>query len=232
MDGQDWFTRPIDGLIHSVRTGDSAFEHIFKMSWVEYFREHGASAAAFNAGMEATTDQLESPVLDRYDFSWAKTIADVGGGTGAFLAGILERNPQARGILAELEEVAEHARRSLEERGLSERCEVIEVDMFASLPFRADVCILKRVVHDWPDEEALKILTNCRDVVAPTGRILVIEPVVTGFFSALIDVLILAFGGRERTSEDFERLFSASGLEVSHIVPTTRFVSVVEGTLG
>ncbi len=232
MDGQDWFTRPIDGLIHSVRTGDSAFEQIFGMSWLQYFREHGESSAAFNAGMEATTVQLESPVFDRYDFSWAETIADVGGGTGAFLAGILERNPQARGIVAELEEVAEPARRNLEERGLSERCEVIEVDMFASLPFRADVCILKRVVHDWPDEEAIKILTNCRDVVAPTGRILVVEPVVTGFFSALIDVLMLAFGGRERTDEDFERLFSASGLEVSRIVPVTRLVSVVEGTLG
>ena len=128
MDGQDWFTRPIDGLIHSVRTGGSAFDHLFGMGVFEYIREHPESSAILNAGMEVTTLQLEMPVLDRYDFSWAKTIADVGGGTGAFLASILERNPQARGILAELKEVAEAARRNLEQRGLYDRCEVIAID--------------------------------------------------------------------------------------------------------
>jgi SAM-dependent methyltransferase len=232
MDGEEWFTRTVDGLTHSVRTGGSAFDQIHGMGWVEYLREHPESSAIFNAGMEASTVQLEGPVLDRYDLSWANTIADVGGGTGAFLASILERNPQARGILAELNEVAEPARRNLEQRGLSDRCEVVAIDMFDTIPFKADACVLKRVIHDWPDEQAIKILTNCRDIVAPAGRILVIEPVVTGLTSALMDVVLMAVGGRERTDEDFERLFSASGLNLSHIVPVTRFVSVVEGIPG
>jgi hypothetical protein len=229
MDGQEWFTRSVDSLIYSVRTGASAFDHIFGMDWVEYFRNHPEIGAGFNAAMAAATVQLEGPVLDRYDFSWADIIADVAGGTGSFLASVLERNPQAHGILGELEEVTKAARQALAEARVSDRCEVITIDMFTRIPFSANACILKRVIHDWSDEEAIKILANCRDVVAPAGRVVVIEPVVIGLTSALSDVVMMTLGGRERTNRDFERLFSASGLKVSRLVAATPAVSVVEG---
>ena len=232
MDGQEWITRPTDGLAASVRAGDSIFDRMFGMGWVDYLQKHPDQFAHMNAGLKAVTVQLEEPVLAGYDFSWAKTIADVGGGTGAFLAGVLERTPQARGILAELSEVATPAQRDLEERGLSERCEVVAIDMFDTIPIQADACILKRVIHDWPDEQAIKVLSNCRSVIAPDGRIVVIEPVVTSLSSALMDLLLLAFGGRERTAEDFERLFEAAGLRVSRTIGVSPLVTIVEGRAG
>jgi O-methyltransferase domain len=232
MDGQEWFTRLIDELAYSVRTGAAVFDRVYGMHIFEYFKQNPECAKTFNAGMQAATAQLEMPVVDRYDFSWADTIADIGGGTGAFLEAVLLRNPRARGILGELADVAEAARSYLDSSECSDRCEVVAVDMFDEIPVRADACILKRVIHDWPDEDAVKILENCRNVIGSEGKVLVIEPVIAGLTSALMDVVLLPADGRERTRDDYERIFSAAGLRVARIVSVTGFVSVVEGTIG
>ena len=232
MDGQEWFTRPIDELTYSVRTGASSFDEVFGMHVFEYFEKQPEAARAFNAGMQAATAQLEMPLLDQYDFSWATTIADIGGGTGAFLEAVLLRNPLASGVLGDLAEVAEAARGYLGQSECSDRCEVLAIDMFDEIPIQADACILKRVIHDWPDDDAIKILVNCRRVIDPSGRVVVVEPVISDLTSALMDLSLLPFGGRERTTNDYERLFSAAGLKVARIVPVTGFASIVEGMVG
>ena len=232
MDGTDWFRGTVDGLLYSVRTGESAFDKIHGQGWVEYFQEHPDQAEIFNRGMANLTDRLELPVVDRYDLSWADTIADVGGGTGIFLAEILERYPRKRGILAELPEVVEPARAFLSERGVLDRCDVISVDMFEDLPFKADACILKRVIHDWSDDQAIGILRNCREVISPTGRLLVIEPLASGFMGALMDLVMMTLGGGERTQEDFQTLLSAANLRLNQVLPVTPLVSIVEGSSG
>lgn len=113
---------------------------------------------------------------DSYDSGWARTVVDLGGGTGALLTELLARHPHARGILVETPTVAERARATVLSRdGVATRCEVREGDFFADVPGGADLYLLSWVLHDWPDPHAVQILANCRRAMSTTARLLVVE---------------------------------------------------------
>ena len=228
MESLDWFTDTLNGLAYSVRTGKPAFDHIHGQDWVEYLRDRPNMSEIMQLGMLDVTEKLELPQLKNYDFSWADTIADVGGGKGGFLAEILKRYPDKRGILAELPEVAEQARNYLSNLGLLHRIEVIEVDMFEELPFKTDACILKRVIHDWDDQLSLKILENCKSTLTNNGRILIIDRVIDELVGAITDLALLVFAGRERTRNEFEQLLLAANLELRAIHSTSPVIAIVE----
>jgi SAM-dependent methyltransferase len=237
MYGADWFTRTIDGIFDSVRTGESAFVKLYGKRGYEFLKEHPEQANLAHRAMESYTERFEKPLLDRYDLSWASVIVDVGGGSGAFLAQVLGRTPQARGILAERPEVAEQARQLLRERGVAERCEVAAIDMFESVPKGGDAYVIKRVIHNWSDEQATRLLVNCREAMRPDGRVLVIEAVIpsegAGLFGKLGDLQQLALGaGRGRTDHEFRRLCEAAGLRVANVLPYGEHVTIIEAVAG
>ena len=116
------------------------------------------------------------------------------------------------------------------------RCELVAGDFFENVPPGADAYILKKVVHDWDDERAVTILANCRASMARTGRVLVVECVVSdgdeSSFSKLLDLNMLVMnGGRERTQAEFQGLFAAAGLRMTRVLPTLSPLSIVEGAL-
>ena len=96
-------------MLESLRTGETAFDHAFGMPFFEYLSANAGSAAIFNEAMASSTELAARAVAEVYDLSGAGTIVDVGGGTGAFLAGILMANPQARGILFDRPDVVADA---------------------------------------------------------------------------------------------------------------------------
>ena len=108
LNGEEWY-RAWGGLLHSVRTGETAFDQIFGMPFFEYLAAHDGAAAIFNEAMASSTELAARAVAEAYDLSRAGTIVDVGGGTGAFLAGILTANPRAYGILFDRPAVVAHA---------------------------------------------------------------------------------------------------------------------------
>jgi SAM-dependent methyltransferase len=177
-------------------------------------------------------------VAATYDFSPFRTIIDVGGGNGALLLGILRANPDLEGIVADRPEVAERAEREIAASGLAKRCRAVAVDFFSEVPGGADAYVLKHVIHDWDDERARTILANCRRVIPPNGKLLLIEGVyppriddsLESRGAAANDVnMLVATGGRQRSEDEFRSLYSAAGFRLTRIVPTPARVSVIEG---
>lgn len=220
-------------LSHSVRTGEPGFDHRYGLPFFEYMTRYPERHGIYDAAMTGIHGPETEPMLDAYDFSTFRTLADVGGGNGLTLAAILKRHPALQGILFDLPAVVARARPNIEASGLAERCRIESGDFFEAIPAGADAYVLRHIVHDWQDPEAIAILRNCRRAVNPGGKILVVETVIPSgnepSFGKWLDLMMLLVNGRERTQDDYRRVFSQAGLELSRIVPTAAGVSVIEG---
>ena len=99
-----------------------------------------------------------------------------------------------------------------------------------------DAYLLRHILHDWDDAEAIAISRTCRRAIAPDGRLPVVERVIglpnQGSEAKLADLhMLVTPGGQERTREEYEALLSASGITVDAVIPTTMENSVIEGRL-
>lgn len=220
-------------FLHSLRTGTSAFEHVFGAPVFRYMAEHPAAAARFDAAMAERSAAEDAAVLAAYDFRGVRRIVDVGGGRGALLSAIFSRHPRLHGVLFELPHVIDAARRSAAP-ALAQRCDFRAGDFFRdSLPADGDVYLLKKVIHDWDDERARFILEACRQAMRGRARLLLIEPVVPPgndpAFAKLLDLFMLVWpGGLERTVDEHRALLGSAGLAMQRVVPTASPVSVIE----
>jgi hypothetical protein len=220
-------------LIHSVQTGQPAFEHRYGMPIFDYFAQNPESAQIFNEAMSGWTSQFVGGVVGAYDFSPFGTIVDVGGGHGTLLASILGHHPSARGILFDLPHVAAGAEQSLTAAGLADRCQCIGGDFFAAVPAGGDAYILAQILHDWDDERCITILRQCRQAIPDHGKLLVAElvlpPTEEPFLGKWLDLHMLVMaGGRERTAAEYAALFQAAGFALARVIPTPPGPSVVE----
>lgn len=235
MMGEDWQWQPWGKLLHSVKTGEPAFDQVFGANCFRYFAENREAATIFNEAMSGLSMIEVYAVAAAYDFSPFSKVVDVGGGQGKMIATILRAHPNLKGIIFDMPHVIAEAHRSLEAEEVTERCELVAGDFFESVPAGGDAYVLKRVIHDWNDERTVTILKNCRRAMLPEGKILIIEMVIpTGnepFFGKHLDVelLILTPGGRERTEAQYRSLLSEAGFELTAVTPTESLVSVIEG---
>jgi hypothetical protein len=223
-----------DGLDHSVRTGEAGAVQVFGEPMFDYIGRNPELGPLFDAGMTAFHGHETQAMLDAYDFSEIRTLADIGGGNGLLLAAVLQRYPQLRGVLFDLGHVAGRARAGLADLGLGQRCSVVEGSFFAAIPAGADAYLLRHIIHDWTDEQSIQILSNCRKVIPAHGRILLVEFSVPAANQASlgkdVDMMMLAFpGGMERTEAEYAALFEQSGFRLATVTPTKSAVSVVEG---
>jgi hypothetical protein len=213
--------RPLGELYESVHTGEPAFQRIFGQRFFEYLAEQPADSAVFNTAMTQGIAWTSHAVLVAYDFSRFALLVDVGGGEGALLRDILTATPRLKGVLFDLPRVVVGASETL--RGdLAARCQIVGGNFFDSVPEGADGYLLKGVIHDWPDDDALRILRNTRRAMPQDGMLVLIEKIVDSAArpAGLMDLLMLVVGGRERTEADFRALLTAAGFSLTRIIPT------------
>lgn len=223
------------GLAESVRTGTPAFEALHGEPFFRSLAENSETARIFDDAMTAFNDPKTRAVLEAYDFSGVSVLADIGGGNGGNLVGTLRRYPEMRGILFDLPQVVERA--DVAAPDVAYRCRVVGGDFLGSVPEGADAYHLRHILHNWDDDKTLAILRNVRAVMGDGSRLLVVERVIPPgngpMFGKLMDLtMLVVHGGRERTGEEFRRLFEAAGFRLTRIVPTASDVSVVEGEPG
>jgi SAM-dependent methyltransferase len=213
--------RPLGDLYESVRTGEPTFQSIFGQRFFEYLATHPDDAAVFNAVMTQGIAWTTPALLAAYDFSRFDRLVDVGGGEGALLRDILSATPGLCGVLFDLPQVVSRAAEILT-ADIATRCQIVGGDFFDSVPEGADAYILKGVIHDWPDEDAARILRNTRRAIRPGGTLLLIEGIAdsTVRHVGLMELLMLVIGGRERTEADFRSLLSVTGFALTRIIPT------------
>jgi hypothetical protein len=226
-------------LEYCVRTGEPAFRRTNPdADPFTQMAQDPEAAALFDEAMATFAPQTAAAIAAAYDFSRFATLADVGGGNGALLIGILRANPRLRGIVFDQPHVAARALAQVEAVELADRCEVVGGSFFEKVPAGADAYLLKHVIHDWDDERAASILRTCRAAMGPSGTLLLVE----GIYPARIEQslesrgaaandvnMLVCTGGRQRSELEFRELFAASGFRLTRIVPTLAQVSVIEG---
>jgi orsellinic acid C2-O-methyltransferase len=224
-------------LMYSLETGKPAFEHLHGKSRWEKLAEEPEDAAQFNAAMVETSTRVARDVVAAYDFGWARSVVDVGGGSGALLAGVLLANPELRGTLFDLPAGLAGAAEAMERAGVGDRVEVVEGSFFETVPAGHDVYMLKSIVHDWDDVHAAKILAACRNAMVPSSRLLVVERLVPehvttdprDIAAVMSDLhMMVLLGGRERTNSEFIELFRPVGLQLARDIDMPSDFHVVE----
>jgi hypothetical protein len=224
-------------LMHTVRTGETAFDHLFGQDVWSYRAGHPDHAGFFDQAMTNLAGPFAQSLLASYPFAGCGSVVDVGGGDGTMAAALLAAVPSLRAVLLELPHVAAKARERLEAAGLAGRSEVVEGSMFDAVPGGGDVYLLSRVLHDWPDERAVAILGNCRKAMRDGSALLVLERLLPDRIERSLEAeaatcsdltMMVMNGGRERTDAEFRALFDAAGLRHSRTIATRGEYSVIE----
>ena len=230
--GEEWMWLPWGDLLHSISTGQTAFNHLYGKNTFDWLKEHPDAERIYNDYQAQMTTRTSEAVAAAYDFSAARTIVDVGGGTGAMLTAVLHRNPAVRGVLFDLEQVVGSAKTQLEP-AVARRCDFVGGDFFKAVPGGGDLYVLKNILHDWDVDRCSKILVNCRLAMGRRGKLLVVEEIICGpnepCYAKEADVLMLVrTGGRNRTKKEYDDLLAAGGFRATQVFPSHGGPSIIE----
>jgi len=221
MEEYNW--KPWGELLYSVKTGKSAFKKIFGMNLFKYLSENLQASQTFNECMDIYSEVDADNIIRSYDFSVFDKIADIGGGYGKLLIKILKKYKKIKGVLFDMHTVIDEKKRNEKAIKNNERIELISGDFFKAVPSDCDLYILRRIIHDWNDRHALKILKNCYKASVKGSRILLIEQVISNGISCEkvmlndIHMLVQTIEGRERTEEEYRILLNKAGYKLNKV---------------
>jgi O-methyltransferase len=231
---QPYRARAMEALDRGILSGRVPIEMNHGVPHFDYLAQHPDDAAIFNAAMTSSSVEGANLILQAYDFSSLRTIADIGGGHGMLLASILSAYPQVRGILYDLPHVVRDAPAILRAKGVEDRCKVASGSFFVGVPGGADLYLMRHILHDWNDDRATQILGQLRAVVPKQGKVLSVDWLVpdgTGPDEIkLLDLnMLVMLGGRERTEAEMAEVYRRSGFHLSRVVPLTDGRALFEG---
>ena len=234
--GEDWHWEVWGKTLYSVKTGNPAWKEVHGQPVFPYFATNQKASKIFDNAMSSFTTLAAKAVVEAYDFSSVRTLVDVAGGHGRLLTAILGANPNARGVLFDLPHVIAGARENINSGQFSSRVEFATGDFFVGVPVGGDAYVMKHIIHDWDDSQALRILKNIGKAMTPDGRVLLIESVIsernTPDFGKLMDIeMLVSPGGKERTARQYEELLQRAGMKLTRIIPTASPYSVIEAKL-
>jgi hypothetical protein len=230
--------RAWEALPHAVRTGANAYRHMFGTDLWTRLAARPDAARLFDDAMQSLTQGAYRALTAQYPFETFNWIVDVGGGNGALLLPVAERHSAMRLTVFDLPHVADAARARIAAAGLAHRCDAIGGDALVAVPSGADAYVLKGVIHDWDNTDAIAILRTCRSAMPDGSRLLLIERILPERidpndaptqekFIADIQMFVNP-GGRERTEAEFRDLLAQAGLRLMRIVNTTAPQAVME----
>ena len=233
--GRDYHWTAWGHLLHSVQTGENASRAALGTDVWTYRERHPEENEIFNAAMATLSRAGAAQETAAYDFSRHRIIADIAGGTGALLATILQKQSDSRGILFDQPHVVAAARAVLDRAGVADRVRIESGSFFEGVPSGADAYVMRRILHDWPDAEAVTILRCCRAAMRPDARLLLIESVVgepnEDPQSKFLDlVMLVSAGGRERTESEWRALLAEGGFQLCQVHPAGATSAVIEAS--
>ncbi len=214
----DYHWQSWGALLTAVRTGETAFQRVHGTGLFEYLAARPDAQRLFADAMTANTARAGTGIAASYDFSGIGTLADIGGGRGLLLATLLRAYPHLSGLLFDRAEVVADAAATFAAEGVAARSTIVSGDFFTAVPAGADAYMLRHIIHDWNDADAIRILQTCRAALGPASRILMIERPLgdahpRGLPQLHFDMEMLAnLGGKERTHDEYRALLTAAGL--------------------
>jgi hypothetical protein len=229
--GHPSFWLPAAYLPETVAEGVNHVAEALGSPLFDYLAQHEHEARQFSAAMSELSLPVIREAVEVIQAPAGLTV-DVGGGDGAFVCELAERNAELQGLVLDLPHAVPGATARARQRGLGDRVTAAAGDFFDSVP-SADVYLLKFVLHDWDDDSCLTILRHIRAAMRPGGRLFVVEMTVSPTdpspVAALLDLSMLLFStGRERELPEFERLLADAGLQVQQVVPLVTPYQIIE----
>lgn len=234
--GASFMWDPWTRLDDAVRDGESAFSHTFGSELFEYLRANPADADLYHRAVDAFTRREARALAEAVDFRAVTHVVDVGGGLGTLLIELIRRWQNLRATLYDQAHVVEQAQDRLKTLGLGQRIGTIAGDFKESVPQGADAYVVKHVIHNWPDDVCVRVLSNCASALADGGRVYVVEgillPGVRRDGTRLLDLemMVLCGDGRERTKPEMRALFRQAGLKLERTLPLAGTTRLLIGT--
>ena len=234
MFGMDIQWSATHALLHSVQTGEPAFEHVFGEENFSYLSHHPDEARLFDEAMVSVSALINQAIIDAYDFSSFATLVDVAGGYGSTLCTILTEYPDLKGTLFDLPHVLVKARAFVDSKGLRDRCSLLQGTFLEGVPKGGDAYFMKHILHDWDDERCLQLLRNCHAAMPDHAKLLVCEKVLPedngAPYTRVMDLVMLLNtpGGRERTEPEYRALLQKTGFRLARVIPTKADNSILE----
>jgi len=216
MMGLPIFWQGLEKMMHTVKTGTSTFEQISPGGAWAYLSQNPEASKLFDEAMTGKAHGQITGILANYDFKGFKTIADIGGGRGHLLQGVLNSAPQATGVLFDQPHV-------VKDLAANARLKLQGGDFFKDALPTADAYTIMQVIHDWSDEEAIRILSAIRRAAPSHAKLLLIEAIVPDHsdpsWIRFLDIFMMVYlTGRERTRAEFEKLLQTSGFRLDRVI--------------
>ncbi len=216
-----------------LKTGKSSFNELYGEGFYEYLEHDSEAAELFNKGMKNFSDREDEEVGPLLPLGSSRIHCDVGGGAGGLVSQILMAHPHLeKGILTDLKDAVQRAKEQYGGR-FEGRFEGTPGNFFVKLP-SADTYSIKRVFHNWSDEECVAIFQTCLKAMndKSLGRIFIIEKVIPEILdgSLLIDADLLGLtlgGGAERTLAEFIKIGQEAGFTFEDEIKTKSGVSIL-----
>ena len=227
---------PFGDLLHTIRTGQPAAEHLYGQPFFGWLSDHPEQASRYTAAMANLTGAFKPAAIAALPLDGAQTIVDVGGADGTVLAAILAAHPHIRGVLFDRPHVITDAPGILARHGVDDRVDCVGGDFFESVPPGGDAYLASLVLHDWPDQQAQRILANIAAAGGSGARLLVLDFVVppgdAPHMSKISDLNMLAMmGGQERTETEWRELLTAAGFTGIGIRQTGTPFSIIQASV-
>jgi hypothetical protein len=232
--GSDFYYPCFGKILHSMETGESSRTMLSGADGFEHLRRHPEQARIFDDAMTTMSELFGPAIAAAYDYGSWESLMDIGGGNGILLAQILRAHPGLRGVLADQEHVLARAR----ERGylggdLEGRTSMEPCNFFEQIPPGCRAYLMKSVIHDWDDDQARIILSNCRKAIPADGVLLLVEWDLLAenvpSNGKFIDIVMLVMtGGRERSMDEYRELLASAGFRPNKVFPTAAQFAVIE----
>jgi hypothetical protein len=219
---------------YTVKTGINASQKLFNKDIFSHVHDTPEEHELFIKGMSNTAELFAPVLLATYNFSSYRHIIDIGGGHGSLLCHILTKYDHLKATLFDSEHVIERAISNIGSYGLTDRIKIAGGDFFGDIPEGADLYIMKHIIHDWNDDDSIKILKNINKAMQPGSKLLIIETILKNdnnySFGKMLDILMLVItkDGRERTRDEFRSIFDKSGFAIKRVIPTITPFSLIE----
>jgi hypothetical protein len=221
------------GMLDAALGGGNPHQTAWGMSRFEYLRLHPDEARLFDTFMANFPDNRHAAIAASYDFSGARLIVDVGGGNGEALRRILDRFPGPRGLVFDRRDVVDAIPADHLMQG---RIAAEGGSFFEKVPPGGDHYVMIRILHNWSDDDCLRILRNCRGAMSMDARLLIgdhilePDPARGKATDYLLDVQMMAMFGdaRERTAAEYGDLLAASGFVLRRAIATPSPLWIIE----
>ncbi|TMW89953.1 hypothetical protein EJD97_016429 [Solanum chilense] len=219
-------------LKDAILEGEIPFNKANGMGVFEYHEKNSRYAEVTNKSTQTLNKITITKILETYNgFQEVKQLVDVGGALGSTMASIVSKYPHIKGVNFDLPHVIKDA-------PVYPGVEHVSGDMFKSVP-QGDVIFMKHVIHDWDDDDCIKILKNCWKSLPNFGKVVLVEhikpnnPQENDFFSKnafFLDVLLMVVthGGKERTMEEFEIFAKKSGFSGFKVINSAFLIWIME----